>query len=241
MAARVLVTRPEPGATRTAARLAERGFVPVRLPLTETVALPVELQSPPGDIDAVAVTSANALRHAPAGLIEALKAKKCFAVGERTAKQARALGFAAVETGDGDADALAGLVMRRVRHGARLVYLCGRVRMSGFEARLAEAGIAVYPLETYDTRTIGYERDQLATAVGAEPIDAVLLYSAKAAGRFLELSWPPEAVRMLAAAEFLCLSQRVAERLADVFGARIRIAAEPSEAALLRLLGPPAV
>ncbi|TJX45058.1 MAG: uroporphyrinogen-III synthase, partial [Mesorhizobium sp.] len=36
---RVLVTRPEPGASRTARKLEEMGFEPLLLPLTETVAL----------------------------------------------------------------------------------------------------------------------------------------------------------------------------------------------------------
>ncbi|TIX52492.1 MAG: uroporphyrinogen-III synthase, partial [Mesorhizobium sp.] len=39
---RVLVTRPEPGASRTAQRLLDQGFQPILLPLTETVALPVD-------------------------------------------------------------------------------------------------------------------------------------------------------------------------------------------------------
>ncbi|TIT17702.1 MAG: uroporphyrinogen-III synthase, partial [Mesorhizobium sp.] len=39
---RVLVTRPEPGASRTARRLADAGFQPILLPLTETVALAVD-------------------------------------------------------------------------------------------------------------------------------------------------------------------------------------------------------
>ncbi|RWD19075.1 MAG: uroporphyrinogen-III synthase, partial [Mesorhizobium sp.] len=39
---RVLVTRPEPGASRTAQRLEEMGFQPILLPLTETVALPAK-------------------------------------------------------------------------------------------------------------------------------------------------------------------------------------------------------
>ena len=35
---RVLVTRPEPGASRTAARLEADGFAPIVLPLTEIIA-----------------------------------------------------------------------------------------------------------------------------------------------------------------------------------------------------------
>src|SRR5882757_8304646 len=73
---RVLVTRPEPGASRTAIRLEAQGFQPVLLPLTETVMLPVETKTISGVV-AVAVTSANAVRHAPKELIAALAALPC--------------------------------------------------------------------------------------------------------------------------------------------------------------------
>ena len=58
--ARVLVTRPQPSASRTAGLLEARGFQPILLPLTETVALTVEANA--GNAIAVAVTSANAVR-----------------------------------------------------------------------------------------------------------------------------------------------------------------------------------
>src|SRR5688572_14398609 len=80
--AKVLVTRPQPGAARTARRLAELGHRPVELPLTRTVALPVEAASFDRPVDAVAVTSANALRHAPPELVARLADRPCFAVGE---------------------------------------------------------------------------------------------------------------------------------------------------------------
>ncbi len=91
MPRRVLVTRPGPQAVRTARRLAELGYEPVILPLTQTVALPVDVASLPDRIDAVAVTSANALRCAPAALLARLAGERCFAVGEKTARQARSL------------------------------------------------------------------------------------------------------------------------------------------------------
>ena len=121
------------------------------------------------------------------------------------------MGFASVEQGSGDAEGLADLVIQRLGAGASVVYLCGRVRLSGFEARLVNAGITVHAIETYDTPAIDYVRDELSGAIGTEPVDAVLLYSARAASRFCLLDWPQPIRRLLAQAAFLCLSPRVAE------------------------------
>ena len=68
---RILVTRPQPGASRTMRRLQELGFEPLLLPLTETVGLPVDAGAAGDNAVAVAITSANAVRHAPKGLIAA--------------------------------------------------------------------------------------------------------------------------------------------------------------------------
>ncbi len=233
---RVLVTRPEPQAARTARRLAETGFEALTLPLTRIVGLPVDASALPGTIDAVAVTSANALRHLPPALVATLADKRCFAVGERTARLARDLGFRDVIAGPGDAGALAAEIVRRMDTKAAIAYPCGRVRLAGFEARLAGAGFAVHPIETYDTVPIDHPSAALAAVVGAEPIDAVLLYSADAAGLFAKLAWPPERRLLLARAHYLCMSARVAAALKEVEAAYVDVAAEPTEQALLGLL-----
>jgi uroporphyrinogen-III synthase len=105
--ARVLVTRPEPQAAATARRLDELGYEPVILPLTQTVALPVDVASLPDRIDAVAVTSANALLSAPAALLARLADAPCFAVGETTARQALSPGLSqGQETGSAGSETL---------------------------------------------------------------------------------------------------------------------------------------
>ncbi len=244
------MTRPQPGAARTARRLAGRGIVAIELPLTEIVAVPVNVEvvrqlgvgfgemakSPAfqGMTEiAVAATSANALRHAPKELLAALSGLPCFAVGGETAAQAREAGFSDVREGPGTADALAELLIGEPRP-RNVLLLCGRVRLSGFERRLAEAGITVQALETYDTLPIGYAPEALSAALGKEPIDAVLLYSAGAAENFLGLHW--QADGMFARTKFLCLSARVADRLVPLDDSRILVAAEPTEDALLALL-----
>src|SRR5690242_5318981 len=119
--ARVLVTRPEPGASRTARTLEAQGLHPVLLSLTETVGLPVETGVAAKNVAASAVTSANAVRHAPKALIAALARLPCYAVGKRTAEACRAAGFLSVSEGLGDAAALADAIAADLA-GKAIVY-----------------------------------------------------------------------------------------------------------------------
>lgn len=229
MARRVLVTRPEPGASRTAGRLAALGHEPVVLPLTETQPLPVDPALSLDGVELVALTSAAAARHAGARLVARLAGLPCLAVGAATAAAARAAGFAFVQTGPGDAAGLARLAAGS--GAARMAYLCGRVRRPEVENRLAEAGMSVLAIETYDTLAVESPATALNEA-GLGTIDAVLLYSAAAAAAFR-----PLAARLrVRDAMLLCLSPRVAAALSGVEPSRIHVAPEPEEDALLSLL-----
>ncbi|MDX8518878.1 uroporphyrinogen-III synthase [Mesorhizobium dulcispinae] len=234
---RVLVTRPEPGASRTARRLEAQGFQPVLLPLTETAALPVEAGIFPAAV-AVAVTSANAIRHAPRELVAALAALPCHAVGKRTAEACRAAGFRSVFEGPGDAEALAGEIAGELK-GKEMVYLCGRLRFPMFEERLAVAGVRVRPVETYDTIELDYSDDAVAARLSGMPVEAVLLYSAKAAPAMMSLAMRPTLRHLFERAEFLALSARIAMALDGIGGQKVRIASQPDEDALLKLLSSP--
>jgi uroporphyrinogen-III synthase len=234
---RILVTRPEPAARRTAARLAELGHEPILLPLTETRMLPLAADAAPKDATAVAITSANAVRHAPPPLIAALSGLPCHAVGERTAQAARAAGFTHVEAGPGDGQALAGSIAPSLA-GKALAYLCGRVRFPGFEKRLAASGVRVHALECYDTVAVAYGDLEIASRLGG-PVDAVLLYSAIAADAAVALSERPPLSPLFCKADFLCLSVRVASRLSGIGPARAKVARQPDETALLALLPGP--
>jgi len=235
---RVLVTRPEPGASRTARRLEAQGFQPVLLPLTETVALAVEANLASDNAAAVAVTSANAVRHAPKALIAALAALPCHAVGKRTAEACRAAGFSSVKEGPGDAAALADAIAGDLA-GKAIVYLCGRVRFPAFEARLAAADVRVEAIEIYDTVEIDYGDADLLARLSDEPVEAVLLYSAKAATALARLIERPALRHLFETTEFLALSNRVAAPLAKIVDRKIHIATQPDEEALLKLLSQP--
>ncbi|MGX5825860.1 uroporphyrinogen-III synthase [Mesorhizobium sp. 43Arga] len=232
---RVLVTRPEPGASRTARRLQETGFQPIVMPLTETVALPADAGFVTGDAVAVAVTSANAVRHASNEVIAALAALPCHAVGARTAEAARKMRFSSVIEGQGDAEALADAIAVAFP-GKTITYLCGRVRFAMFEQRLEAAGVRVHAVETYDTLPVPYSDGTILALLSGQPVDAVLLYSAKAAAAMQALTKRPALQEAFEKTRVFALSARIAAAFGDGAGKAIRIAARPDEEALLALL-----
>ncbi len=232
MSKRVLVTRPEPGASETARRVEVLGFAPVVLPLSETRVLPVDIAVIPKNVDAVAVTSANALRNAPRDLLAMLAAKPCYAVGGQSASAARQAGFSQVIEGPGDAAGLAARLAEDRTEAASVIYLCGRVRLQNFEKLLAAAGMTVAAVETYDT----VEMDSVSVNDFTSPVEIALLHSALGAQALVTIARRPEVADLFADTVFLCLSERIAAVLAEGGYTKIRVAAEPTEQALLFLL-----
>src|SRR5262249_38457908 len=105
-AMRILVTRPEPDALKLRAALEQRGHQATVEPLL-TVSFddadPIDLQG----VQALTATSRNALRALKShpALAEA-RSLPLFAVGEATAREARAMGFGVVIAGAGTAQEL---------------------------------------------------------------------------------------------------------------------------------------
>ena len=116
---RVVILRPEPGASATLARAREAGIDAVAIPLFEVT--PVDWVAPDAaEFDALLLTSANAARHGGAGL-KRLQALPTYCVGEATAAAARAAGLSVVGIGSDGAAAL----LDQVPGGLRLLYLAG--------------------------------------------------------------------------------------------------------------------
>jgi uroporphyrinogen-III synthase len=235
MGLRVLVTRPQPGAARTAQRLQAAGFEPVVLPLSEIVAVAPALPDPlPG---AVAVSSANAVRHAPATLLSLLADRPVFAVGDETAAAARRAGFGDVRSSAGNAADLARDIVAGFGSNARIAYLSGRVRLDALETELAAAGFAVKVIETYDTRQRAPSAQEMAE-LDRRPVKVALIYSAKAAQSLAALV-ATRAGTIFAETAFICISQRIAETLSQLVSGAVSAAATPDENAMFDLLPRP--
>ena len=226
--AKVWVTRASPGAQATAERLRALGFAPVVAPLLEIRPIPggpIDLTG----VAALAFTSANGVAAFAARC--ATRDLPAFAVGAATAEVARAAGFAQVVSAEGDVEALAPVI---AAHGpfAGVVLHPGPAEPAGdLVAALEARGVRATRLAVYETVTLAAD-----PAIDAPGPDAglVLLHSPKAA-RALATRLAGRPAGGLTA---LCLSANVAAPLAGVGLAAVRVAAAPTEAALLDLLSP---
>ncbi len=231
---RVLVTRPEPGASATAQALRSAGFEPVVLPLTGIRPLEIAETALPA-FDAVALTSANAVRHVPEWLGRSTLTVPVHAVGAASAQAAREAGFANVIAGPGDAAGLASAISQTLAPGSTVLYLCGKVRKPEFELELRSRGIRAVPVETYDTvPTDLADADMRKLDVGG--LFAVLVHSAEAAKALAKLAKRPAAVQAFEGAHLVAISRRAAAPVEAVFAGRIVVAREPTDAAMIEAL-----
>ncbi|MDR6432920.1 uroporphyrinogen-III synthase [Brucella pseudogrignonensis] len=228
----VLITRPEPSASVTAAKLAALGFLPVLLPLSRTFALEFSVGNQP--FDTLAVTSANAFRYASVEFLKPYKALPLFAVGEGTARAARDMGFEKVIEGGGDAVRLASCMAGHLPEGAKVLYLAGRIRQPIFEERVLQAGLKMQVCDVYDVERIDYSDDEIRALLPKSPFVAVLLYSGVAA-QYLARMMPQIEAAFGPDTRFLCISGRVAEQLPETWKAQALTADHPDEQGIFRL------
>lgn len=233
---RVLVTRPQPEADATARRLSAMGLHPVVLPLTRIEPVAPDALPDAGEVDAVTVTSVNALRHAPPALLSSLRHKPLFAVGDTTAAAACGAGFADVQAAAGTARDLAVLIGTRLRADARILHIAGVERTAGFAEALEGRGFGVRVVEVYRADAIAYADDALERLAEAGTFAQALLFSRRAALLLVALAAQGPMREALAGATFCCISQGVAAALAPLSPAEIRVAQEPDEEGILRLL-----
>lgn len=228
----VLITRPEPSASVTAAKLAALGFSPVLMPLSRTVALEFSIGNQP--FEAVAVTSANAFRHVQDEFLKPYKALPLFAVGEGTARASRDAGFEKVIEGGGDAVRLASCMAEHLPEGAKVLYLAGRIRQPIFEERVLQADLKIQVCDVYDIERIDYSDDEIGALFPKSPFVAVLLYSGVAA-QYLARMMPQIETTIGPDTRFLCISGRVAEQLPETWKAHALTADHPDEQGIFRL------
>lgn len=215
---RVWVTRAEPGAARTAARLAALGFEPLTAPVLEIRPLAPVMDL--SGVAALAFTSINGVEAFAA--LEGGRALPVFTVGDATAEAARQAGFAAVQSAAGDVHALARLIAEAAPGP---VLAPGAAEPAGDLAALLAGVVEVRIVAVYEA---------VETGVPAPAgFDAVLVHSPRAARALALHAWALD--DRLAVA----ISARAAEPLEDLGLREIRIAASPTDAALIEGLGEP--
>ena len=167
---RVLVLRPEPGASATVDRARSWGFHALAIALFEIE--PVDWDAPEAaHFDGLLLTSANALRQGGRKL-EGLRGLKVYAVGEQTAREAMKAGFEVEASGDAGIDAL----LASIGSSLKLLHLCGADRHEPEQTMQKITRVVVY-------RSKPISAPDLSEAPGA----VALIHSPRAGRRLAEL------------------------------------------------------
>lgn len=173
---RILVTRSEPGASETAAKLRAAGFDAHVEPVFAIA--PIAAGVP--EFGALAFTSANGARQF--ARLSTRRDVPVFCVGARTALAAREVGFSDVASADGDVNALATLIQRKLPRDVKLLHagneesrgdLAGTLQAAGHDA----AFIAVFRAEPVQSPGPALA----AHLAGQARFDAILIHSPRAA------------------------------------------------------------
>ncbi len=237
---RILLTRPQADAQRTAAALRARGHEVVIAPLLDLELLP-EADLGDGPWAALLVTSANAVRAiAQHRRRDELRGIAVFTVGDRTAQAMRDCGFATVTSAAGNVGDLATRVAAQLRSPARLLYLAGEERSGDLAGLLRARNFTVHTALVYRAVvTTDLPRDAAVALAGAGGgIGGVLHFSRRSAEAYVSAARHSGVLdNALTKPIHYCLSARIAEPLQDAGATNVRVAARPDEAALIELCG----
>lgn len=205
---RLLVLRPEPGASATVDEARRRGLEAIAAPLFEVEAVAWEAPDP-AQFDALLLTSANAVRHGGEGL-KALLGLSVYAVGDATADAAREAGFVIAAAGDAGVEEL----LASIGSDLKLLHPCGADRHA---AHRQITTITVYRANTIPAPNLGGAAGSVA-----------LIHSPRAGRRFAEL------IREKAGIAVAAISPAAAQAAGSGWE-RVEAADRPSDDALLAL------
>ncbi|APG61502.1 hypothetical protein LPB140_00080 [Sphingorhabdus lutea] len=176
---RLLITRPEPGASSTLKLAQQMGMDAVKFPFFE-IAPHIWDAPPAADFDAIMLTSANALRHGGEKLRQYI-ALPAYCVGQSTANLAQQMGFDIAHVGRGGAASIMPLL--RAHHRRHIFCPSG-----GHRAILTDeqtSGLTLFPASLYMAQRVNMTSAMIEAIKQA---DIISIYSARAAQYLSEIS-----------------------------------------------------
>ena len=229
---KILITRSQSMNENTAAVLVAMGHEPIECPLVEIVDTGVPV--PETDFGGVIFTSQAAMEilaeREEAGEVLS-RSLKVFAVGERTAEQARALGFTDIVAGEGGAEGLAELIDNSDCRNP-LLYLAGVDRA----IELTSTAVEIVLVEIYQAQLLDPGKQQLQVALGKVSGACAFLYSVRTASHLLELISQHNLEKCIANVSFIAISNRVAKAVAPEINLPVLVALQPNQAAMIDLI-----
>jgi uroporphyrinogen-III synthase len=228
----VLITRPEPGASETAARVTAMGLTPIVAPFLEIRPISASLPSAQR-IAAIILASGNAVDPLP----EHYRGLPVLTVGAATARRAKMAGFANVASADGDASALALLVRARIdRKDGTLLLVAGRRQSLVLAADLRQSGYRVARRVVYTAEPVTSLPPAAMTALTTGQARNVLFFSTETACCFMRLVHAAGLIDALRNCEAITIGAQVGVALKGEYWARVSVAGKPTQDEMLALL-----
>ncbi len=230
---RILVTRPEHDARRTAKKLEALGHSALCAPLMTVQ--PTQTPPPSGPFDIILVTSANGAARLDA--LPGWHGRIVYAVGPRTAKAVLAMGDVAdMRIAEGDAVSMIAQITAACDRESRILHVTGIDHKPEPDASLRAGGFDVVTWAAYEAVAAARLPVATASALKAQTLDAALHYSRRSVEVLRRLAEAEGYATAFDALNHFCLSEDVAEPLRRRKTGSIIVASAPSEAALLELL-----
>ncbi|HEU4380534.1 MAG TPA: uroporphyrinogen-III synthase [Hyphomicrobiaceae bacterium] len=234
---RLLVTRPEPDALKLRAVLEEHGHHATVEPLLRVSFEDTDAVELDG-VQALIATSRNGLRALKSHPVLAqARHLPLFAVGEATAKEARALGFEVVVTGAGTAQELVVHIVSALDPAAGLLlHLAGDMLASDLRGALEGHGFRVLQPQVYRMVAATALSEDTVEQLAMGEIDGVILLSPRTAQVYTTLMRRQGLASVARGLVHFCLSREVARRLEALGKVRMQIAEAPRLEEVLALV-----
>lgn len=230
---RVLVTRAEPAASRTAKALRHEGFEPVVMPLFEVQDTGEDI--PGGSYNGIIFTSSNAVHiFSQRQECELERYGPTYCVGKRTAEAAQRLGFDPVLVANGNARDLADLIAKKTA-GSRLRLLYAGAEDYSFDMKTAleSRDAVVVQVAIYRVSPIMPESEQLKLACKQIAAGCVLAYSERTALHTASILFGGQVEWRDNMPFLVAISNTVAESVLKYPWQKVYAADTPSERAML--------
>ena len=227
----VIVTRAEPGASETAARLTELGLRPVLSPCIELAARNEALPEL-SDIGGLVFTSANGVRFFAAA--NPARDLPAWCIGPATASEALREGFSPVHQSSGDAHDLAHYIAHHWHAGTpkRLLHVANAAAKGALKAELEKEGFEVDFRPLYEARPASALSPEAAAVLASGEPAVCLIHSRKGAEAFLGVAKSLD----LSKTRCVAISDQAATPLQAVKTGGVFAASHPDENHLLELL-----
>jgi uroporphyrinogen-III synthase len=234
---RLIVTRPEPDATRTAEALIRLGHAAILSPMLDIVPIPAT-RIPDEPFQAVLVTSGNAVRALQARPVTPFPvATPLLAVGDRTALEARRAGFVAARSAGGALDDLVALASAHLSPAdGPLLYAAGDERAGDVAARLSALGFDVETVILYRAEARAKLARVAEAALRERRVDGILFYSPRSASAFAAALRAAGLAPLSDAVACFCISAQTAEPVAPIAKGSVLVAEQPDQIHLFALV-----